>query len=67
LRDGPEESPGRVSLFRIDSLAWHVAEPIYRCRQNRATAEAAIGNILEGYRAAPLAALAVAREMTNAL
>jgi hypothetical protein len=61
------EAAGRVSLFRIDSLVWQIGEPVYRCRHNRATAEAAIGTILEGYGAAPLAARSVAGELTNAL
>jgi hypothetical protein len=57
----------RVSLFRIDSLVWQIGGPAYRCRHNRATTEAGIGNIREGYGADPPAARSVAGELTNAL
>ncbi len=51
-----------MSLFRIDSLVWQIGESVYQFRHNRATAEAAIGNILEGYGAALAVVPSVAAE-----
>lgn len=38
--------PGEISLFRIDSLAWQLAEPIYVNRADRVAAVSAVGTIL---------------------
>lgn len=43
------EASGWVSLFRIDSLAWQVAAPIYTMRFDRAGAASAVAAMLKSY------------------
>jgi len=57
----------RLSLFRIDSLAWQVAEPIYRRRRNRTAAEEAVRSVMDGYRPPDGCAGQVATELVAAL
>ncbi|MFV1995576.1 MAG: N-glycosylase/DNA lyase [Verrucomicrobiales bacterium] len=60
------EGAGGLSLFRIDSLVWQVAEGIYKHRGNPPEAMSKTRKMLEGYGASPEAADLVAHELTFA-
>ena len=61
------ENTSGILLFRIDSLAWKVSEPIYRFRLAKAAAAQSVAGILERYGAAPESAAKVAAELTYTL
>lgn len=61
-----EHAPG-VSLFRIDSLVWQVAEPVHRLRQQGDAAKEAVAQALRRYHAPEAVARDVGAEITVAL
>lgn len=61
------EASGWVSLFRIDSLAWQVAAPIYSLRFDRHQAASAVADILRDYGASAAVAGDIGAALTWAL
>jgi N-glycosylase/DNA lyase len=61
------ESAGDLSLLRIDSLVWQVAEPIFQMRGNTSAARNTVASTLTVYGAREDAAKRVATELTYAL
>jgi N-glycosylase/DNA lyase len=56
-----------ISLFRVDSLAWQVAEPVHRLRQQDEAAKEAVVQTLRRYHAPDAIAHVMGAEMTAAL
>jgi N-glycosylase/DNA lyase len=61
------EATGGLSLFRIDSLIWQVAEPIFKFRQDRMAAQEAVAATLRHYGCGDDIAWSIGEELTYAL
>jgi hypothetical protein len=56
-----------ISLFRVDSLIWQVAEPVYQLRQQGEAAKDAVVQVLRRSYAPDAEAQDVGTEITTAL
>lgn len=61
------EAAGCLSLFRIDSLVWQVAEPIFKFRKDRSRAQKAVAATLRDYGCGDDIARSIGEELTYAL
>lgn len=62
-----QQAAGGLSLFRIDSLAWQLAAPLYQLRSNKATATQSLSGALVRFGANAATANRIASELTSAL